>query len=65
MQTKRIRKQGWQNTHVRQNRLLTKAIKKDYKMIKESIQEDTPPINKVIYVPNITLKYTNTNKGKN
>lgn len=45
----------------------TKAIKKErhYKMIKESIQEDTPPINKLIYIPNITPKYTNTNKGKN
>ena len=45
---------------------LTKAIKKErhYKMIKES-RQDTPPINKVIYVPNITLKYTNTNKRKN
>ena len=34
-------------------------------MIKESIQEDTPPFNKLIYAPNITPKYTNTNKGKN
>lgn len=67
MQTKRIRKQGGKILMSDKTDFLTKAIKKErhYKMIKESIQEDTPPTNKLIYVPNVTLKYTNTNKGKN